>query len=234
MKIFFLSTLFLIATFSCNPKAEAEAEAEAGGKTKLQAQTQPCLKEGKIKKSKSLEEKQSGQKEASKINGVDKKNLKQVSRPVQTRNWPWENHNLNVIGQQKVQTHQAEYGKNKKESSKVMKQLLARITCYWARGKGADHLSKLHKGCLGVKLAKGACAVDPKKIPFKSKIAVLGMTVTALDTGTDVKNRKAARLSGRTTEEKLAPVIDLFFETKKEADDYDKNHPPFQRVALLK
>jgi hypothetical protein len=45
------------------------------------------------------------------------------------------------------------------------------------------------------------CAVDPKKIPYGSKVVFPDATCVAVDTGSAVVNRKAARLSGRTRTE---------------------------------
>jgi hypothetical protein len=55
----------------------------------------------------------------------------------------------------------------------------------------------------------------------------------AVDTGPAVINRKAARLSGRTTRERSALVIDRYFETKREALAWAKVHPHFMTVQVV-
>ncbi len=113
--------------------------------------------------------------------------------------------------------------------------LLARITVYWARGgRGADRYSRLHKSATGMRLQQGHCAVDPRKIPYGSKVVMPdGTTLHAVDTGTAVRNRKAARKSGRTTNERNAIVIDKFFETKRQALIWANSNPPFVSVKVL-
>src|SRR5256885_12781613 len=93
------------------------------------------------------------------------------------------------------------------------KSLLARVTVYWARGgRGADHYTRQHKSATGLRLHQGHCAVDPRKIPYGSRVLLPdGTTLAAVDTGSAVRNRKAARGSGRTAYERSAVVIDKFF-----------------------
>jgi hypothetical protein len=55
----------------------------------------------------------------------------------------------------------------------------------------------------------------------------------AVDCGTDVVNRKAARLSGRNVAERNAIVIDRFFETKEKALAWAKAHPHFMTVRIV-
>ena len=113
--------------------------------------------------------------------------------------------------------------------------LLARITVYWARGgHGADRYSRLHKSATGTRLQQGHCAVDPRKIPYGSKVVMPdGTTLHAVDTGTAVRNRKAARRFGRTVPEKNAIVIDKFFETKQQALVWANSNPPFVNVKVI-
>src|SRR5438874_1714120 len=95
---------------------------------------------------------------------------------------------------------------------------LARITVYWASGgSGSDKNTRNHRCATGTKLRAGHCAVDPKHIPYGSRVLLPnGETLAAVDTGTAVKNRKAARIGGRNLSEKRALVIDRFFETKRQ------------------
>jgi hypothetical protein len=54
------------------------------------------------------------------------------------------------------------------------------------------------------------CAVDPKKIPYGSKVVFPDAACVAVDSGPGVVNRKAARSCGRTAAERNAIVIDRF------------------------
>lgn len=113
--------------------------------------------------------------------------------------------------------------------------LLARITVYWARGgHGADRYSRLHKSATGTRLQQGHCAVDPRKIPYGSKVVMPdGTTLHAVDTGTAVRTRKAARKMGRSATERNAIVIDKFFETKQQALVWANSNPPFLNVKVV-
>ncbi len=114
------------------------------------------------------------------------------------------------------------------------KSLLARVTVYWAGGKGSDRYTRRHKTATGLRLRTGHCAVDPKKIPYGSKVMLPdGSSLAAVDTGTAVKNRKAARKSGRTLDERNALVVDRFFETKRQALNWAKTHPLFMPVQVV-
>lgn len=113
--------------------------------------------------------------------------------------------------------------------------LLARITVYWASGgKGSDPYTRRHKTATGLRLQNGHCAVDPNKIPYGSNVVLPdGTTLAAVDTGTAVRNRKAARLSGQTPNERNAVVIDRFFETKAQALAWANSHPHFLPVRVI-
>lgn len=112
--------------------------------------------------------------------------------------------------------------------------MLARVTVYWAGGKGSDRYTRKHKTATGCRLQSGHCAVDPRHIPYGSQVVLAdGTKLAAVDTGTAVKNRKAARKAGRTTQEKNAIVIDRFFETKRQALAWAKTHPMFMPVRVL-
>src|ERR1700738_1827227 len=112
--------------------------------------------------------------------------------------------------------------------------VLARVTVYWARGGGgSDRWSRQHKCATGARLQEGHCAVDPRKIPYGSQVKLPdGTTLAAVDTGTAVKNRKAARRSGRTTYERDAIVIDRFFETRQQAMTWANRNPQFMTVRV--
>src|SRR6266403_1757114 len=104
---------------------------------------------------------------------------------------------------------------------------LARVTTYW-REEG-----QLRAAWNGARLRNGHCAVDPKKIPYGSRIQRGDEEVIAVDTGPAVVNRKAARLSGRNAAERNAVVVDRYFETKSQAVAWEKSHPHFMKVRVL-
>jgi hypothetical protein len=104
---------------------------------------------------------------------------------------------------------------------------LARVTTY-CREEG-----QLRGAWNGVRLRNGHCAVDPKKIPYGSRIQLEDEELIAVDTGPAVVSRKAARLSGRNAAERNAVVVDRFFETKSQAVAWEKSHPHFMRVRVL-
>ena len=107
--------------------------------------------------------------------------------------------------------------------------VLARITVYWSTG-----VSKCDRAyATGARLRAGHCAVDPKRIPYGSKVFFPDGPCIAVDTGPAVINRKAARLTGRNPRERSALVIDRFFETKQEALSWEKMHPHFMTVRIV-
>ena len=105
--------------------------------------------------------------------------------------------------------------------------ILARVTCYWAE-EGHKYAST------GKRLHSGHCAVDPKRIPYGSQVIFPDRTCTAVDTGSAVVSRKAARLCGRTGSQLNALVIDRFFETKREAVDWSNANPHFMRLQIIR
>lgn len=113
--------------------------------------------------------------------------------------------------------------------------LLARVTVYWANGgRGADRYTRQHKSATGQRLEQGHCAVDPRKIPYGSRVILPdGTALKAVDTGTAVQNRKAARRAGRTSGERNALVIDKFFESKNQALAWANSNPPFVSVKVI-
>ena len=104
--------------------------------------------------------------------------------------------------------------------------ILARVTCYWA-GEGPKYAST------GRRLCAGHCAVDPRRIPYGSRIVFPDQTCTAVDTGPAVISRKAARLCGRTASQLRAIVVDRFFETKREAIAWTNAHPHFMTLQVV-
>jgi hypothetical protein len=82
-------------------------------------------------------------------------------------------------------------------------------------------------------LSDGHCAVDPRRIPYGSKVMFPDGVLTAVDTGSAVVNRKAARRAGRTVTERNALVVDRFFETKQQATAWANSHPPFMSLQVV-
>ena len=96
---------------------------------------------------------------------------------------------------------------------------LARVTAYWpAEG---DYYTRHSVASTGVRLHDGHCAVDPNIIPYGSVVAIAGIgTFLAVDTGTAVIERTAAREAGHTYAEKHALVIDLFFASRRAGEAF--------------
>ena len=107
--------------------------------------------------------------------------------------------------------------------------LLARVTVYWATG--IPKCDRAHS--TGARLRAGHCAVDPKKIPYGSKVFFPDGPCVAVDTGPAVIDRKAARLSGRNLCERNALVVDRFFETKEAALAWERTHPHFMTLRVV-
>jgi 3D (Asp-Asp-Asp) domain-containing protein len=106
--------------------------------------------------------------------------------------------------------------------------ILARVTSYWANeGQSGKYAST------GRRLRPGHCAVDPKRIPYGSKVVFPDGACTAVDTGSDVISRKAARATGRTANQRNALVIDRFFETRSEAIAWTNSHPEFMKLQIV-
>src|SRR3989441_8949615 len=99
--------------------------------------------------------------------------------------------------------------------------LLARITVYWP-GEG-----QLRACSNGARLRAGHCAVDPKRIPFGSRVLFPDAACIAVDSGPAVVSRKAARMTGRTASQRNAIVIDRFFESKEAPLSWESRHPHF-------
>lgn len=69
---------------------------------------------------------------------------------------------------------------------------LARVTVYWPN-EGSGRSAAWN----GAQLREDHCAVDPKKVPYGSKVIFNDGECKAIDTGPDVVTRKAAQSSGR-------------------------------------
>src|SRR5262245_6540045 len=104
---------------------------------------------------------------------------------------------------------------------------LARVSVYWPlEGSGKSAAWN------GARLREEHCAVDPKKIPYGSKVLFGDGECTAVDTGPDVLKRKAARSLGHTTAERNAIVVDRFFDSRQRAFAWESTHPHFMMVRI--
>ncbi len=103
---------------------------------------------------------------------------------------------------------------NRKSASQLSR--LARVTVYWP--EEGDFYTRNRKSSTGTRLRDGHCAVDPKVIPYGSVVNVPGVgRLIAADTGGAVISRRAARVAGRTREQRSAIVIDVFCSTRAKA-----------------
>jgi len=93
---------------------------------------------------------------------------------------------------------------------------LARVTVYWP--EEGDYNTRRRMSSTGVSLRDGHCAVDPKKIPYGSLVKIPGMgEFVAVDTGPAVVSRRAARATGRTSEQGKALVVDVYCSSRSKA-----------------
>jgi 3D (Asp-Asp-Asp) domain-containing protein len=107
---------------------------------------------------------------------------------------------------------------------------LARVTAYWA-GEG-DYYTSHGLSSTGIRLHEGHCAVDPRVIPYGSVVKIAGVgSYVAVDTGSAVISREAAREIGHTSEERNALVIDLFFESRRDGEHFAANGPKFASIT---
>jgi 3D (Asp-Asp-Asp) domain-containing protein len=106
---------------------------------------------------------------------------------------------------------------------------LARITAYWP---GEDYYTSRHRSATGVRLRDGYCAVDSRIIPYGSVVTIPGVgQYIAVDTGTAVISRKAAKESGHNPEERSALVIDLYFASRRAGELFSRVGPKFAMIA---
>jgi len=96
---------------------------------------------------------------------------------------------------------------------------LARVTAYWAAE--GDYYTERCISATGVRLHDGHCAVDPTIIPYGSVVQIAGVgKFLAVDTGSAVVLRTAAREGGHTPQERRAIVVDLFFEDRSAGERF--------------
>lgn len=101
--------------------------------------------------------------------------------------------------------------------------MLARVTYYWG-----DTITSLGKKPICGK----TIAVDPKIIPYGSKVIIPEMKTTFVssDTGSAVRSRLAARKLGKPE----AIVVDVFCSSKAVAKQRIKKYPMFMKVQVEK
>jgi len=109
----------------------------------------------------------------------------------------------------------------KNDGSKTME---VRVTYYHSGEVGG---STLPRG--GKPKAFKTVAVDPKIIPYGSKIKVPGIEneLVAEDTGGAVKRRVAARRMGRDV-----PVIDVFVGSRRNMKKMERTQPHFTKIKI--
>lgn len=107
---------------------------------------------------------------------------------------------------------------------------LARLTAYWA-GEG-DYYTGHGMSSTGIHLHEGHCAVDPHIIPYGSEVEIAGLgTYLAVDTGSAVISREAARETGHNSAERNALVIDLYFESRHDGEKFASTGPKFASIT---
>jgi 3D (Asp-Asp-Asp) domain-containing protein len=115
-------------------------------------------------------------------------------------------------------------------SGKALGTGLARVTAYWS-GEG-DYYTRHHISSTGIILHNGHCAVDPTIIPYGSVVQIDGLgTYLAVDTGTAVVSRRAARESGHNRTERHALVVDLYFESRSDGEHFAATAPKFASIT---
>lgn len=114
-----------------------------------------------------------------------------------------------------------------KTNNSGFKVMTVRLTVYWARGGDTDYYSSKKRSSTGYTLKQGeSIAVDPRIIPYRKEVIIpnIGL-VKAVDTGSAVIAKKAS--NGKL------PVIDVFFEHKKDAMLFANRNPKVVKVAVI-
>jgi 3D (Asp-Asp-Asp) domain-containing protein len=107
---------------------------------------------------------------------------------------------------------------------------LARLTAYWA--SEGDYYTSHGIASTGIHLHEGCCAVDPKVIPYGSVVNIPGLgKYLAVDTGSAVISREAARETGHTAEERSALVIDIYFESRRDGEEFAASSTKFASIT---
>ncbi len=107
---------------------------------------------------------------------------------------------------------------------------LARLTASWAAE--GDYYTGHGMSATGVRLHDGLCAVDPNVIPYGSVVEIAGLgKFLAVDTGTAVIQRRAAREGGHTDAERRALVIDIYFESRIDGEKFAASAAKFAQIT---
>jgi 3D (Asp-Asp-Asp) domain-containing protein len=107
---------------------------------------------------------------------------------------------------------------------------LARVTAYWP--EDGDHYTRRRMSSTGVSLRDGHCAVDPRVIPYGSTVKIPGVgEFVAVDTGPAVVSRRAARVAGRTADERNALVVDIYCSSRSKARALVASAPQFAVIS---
>jgi len=114
-----------------------------------------------------------------------------------------------------------------KTNNNSFKVMTVRLTVYWARGGDTDYYSSKKRSSTGYTLKQGeSIAVDPRIIPYRKEVIIPNVgLVKAVDTGSAVVSKSASH--GKL------PVIDVFFEHKKDAITFANRYPKIVKVAVL-
>jgi len=114
-----------------------------------------------------------------------------------------------------------------KTNNSGFKIMTVRLTVYWAKGGGTDYYSSKKKSSTGYTLKQGeSIAVDPRIIPYRKEVIIPNVgLVKAVDTGSAVVAKSAS--NGKL------PVIDVFFEHKKDAILFANRYPKVVKVAVI-
>jgi len=127
----------------------------------------------------------------------------------------------------KVQNDGIQYREDFIPKTNSFRVLTVRITVYWAKGGDTDSDSAKRRSSTGYTLKQGeSIAVDPRIIPYTKEVIIPNVgLVKAVDTGTAVVQKRAS--GGKL------PVIDVFFENKKDAMLFANRYPKIVKVAVL-
>ncbi len=107
---------------------------------------------------------------------------------------------------------------------------LARVTAYWACE--GDYYTRHGIAATGVRLHDGHCAVDPNIIPYGSVVTIAGVgKFLAVDTGSAVISRTAAREAGHTSAERNAIVVDVFFDNRSDGEQFASRDAKWASVS---
>lgn len=116
------------------------------------------------------------------------------------------------------------------QAKRALAARLARVTAYWS-GEG-DYYTGRGISSTGIRLHGGHCAVDPRIIPYGSVVEIPGIgKYVAVDTGSAVISRTAARMTGKTKEERNALVVDLYFESEREGERFAARGPKYACIS---